>query len=87
MPAARQILRAAAFTYVAAAATRLLDVMRWDPCAAVLMQPVIRTERCERYASKAPSRDLGRPDAFDEVPDSLAPARGPGLGFGDETGD
>ena len=29
MPAARQILRAAAFTYVAAAATSLLDVMRW----------------------------------------------------------
>lgn len=29
MPAARQILRAAAFTYVAAAAVSLLDVMRW----------------------------------------------------------
>ena len=29
MPAARQILRAAAFTYVAAAALSLLDVMRW----------------------------------------------------------
>ncbi len=29
MPAARQILRAAAFTYVAAAAMSLLDVMRW----------------------------------------------------------
>lgn len=29
MPAARQILRAAAFTYVAAAAMTLLDVMRW----------------------------------------------------------
>lgn len=29
MPAARQILRAAAFTYVAAAAISLLDVMRW----------------------------------------------------------
>jgi Zn-dependent membrane protease YugP len=29
LPAARQILRAAAFTYVAAAATSLLDVMRW----------------------------------------------------------
>ena len=29
MPAARQILRAAAFTYVAAAAMSLLDVARW----------------------------------------------------------
>ncbi len=29
MPAARKILRAAAFTYVAAAAISLLDVMRW----------------------------------------------------------
>lgn len=29
MPAARSILRAAAFTYVAAAAMTLLDVMRW----------------------------------------------------------
>jgi Zn-dependent membrane protease YugP len=29
MPAAREILRAAAFTYVAAAAMSLLDVMRW----------------------------------------------------------
>jgi hypothetical protein len=29
MPAARQILRAAALTYVAAAALSLLDVMRW----------------------------------------------------------
>ncbi len=29
MPAARQILRAAAFTYVAAAAVSLLDVARW----------------------------------------------------------
>jgi uncharacterized protein len=29
LPAARQILRAAAFTYVAAAALSLLDVMRW----------------------------------------------------------
>jgi hypothetical protein len=29
MPAARRILRAAAFTYVAAAAMSLLDVMRW----------------------------------------------------------
>ena len=29
MPAARQLLRAAAFTYVAAAAMSLLDVMRW----------------------------------------------------------
>jgi uncharacterized protein len=29
MPAARKILRAAAFTYVAAAAMSLLDVMRW----------------------------------------------------------
>jgi uncharacterized protein len=29
MPAARQILRAAAFTYVAAAGMSLLDVMRW----------------------------------------------------------
>jgi hypothetical protein len=29
MAAARQILRAAAFTYVAAAALSLLDVMRW----------------------------------------------------------
>jgi len=29
MPAAKQILRAAAFTYVAAAAMSLLDVMRW----------------------------------------------------------
>ena len=29
MPAARQILRAAAFTYVASAAISLLDVMRW----------------------------------------------------------
>jgi hypothetical protein len=29
LPAARQILRAAAFTYVAAAAMSLLDVMRW----------------------------------------------------------
>lgn len=29
MPAARQILRAAAFTYVAAAAISLLDIMRW----------------------------------------------------------
>lgn len=29
LPAARQILRAAAFTYVAAAAISLLDVMRW----------------------------------------------------------
>jgi Zn-dependent membrane protease YugP len=29
MPAARQILRAAALTYVAAAAMSLLDVMRW----------------------------------------------------------
>ena len=29
MPAARRILRAAAFTYVAAAALSLLDVMRW----------------------------------------------------------
>jgi Zn-dependent membrane protease YugP len=29
MPAARQILRAATFTYVAAAALSLLDVMRW----------------------------------------------------------
>ncbi len=29
MPAAKQILRAAAFTYVAAAALSLLDVMRW----------------------------------------------------------
>ncbi|MGD9783067.1 MAG: zinc metallopeptidase [Hyphomicrobiaceae bacterium] len=29
MPAARQILKAAAFTYVAAAAMSLLDVMRW----------------------------------------------------------
>jgi Zn-dependent membrane protease YugP len=29
MPAARQILRAAAFTYVAAAAMSMLDVMRW----------------------------------------------------------
>lgn len=29
MPAARQILRAAAFTYVASAAMSLLDVMRW----------------------------------------------------------
>ena len=29
MPAARRILRAAAFTYVAAAAISLLDVMRW----------------------------------------------------------
>ena len=29
MPAARQILRASAFTYVAAAALSLLDVMRW----------------------------------------------------------
>ena len=29
LPAAREILRAAAFTYVAAAAVSLLDVMRW----------------------------------------------------------
>jgi Zn-dependent membrane protease YugP len=29
LPAARQILRAAAFTYVAAAGMSLLDVMRW----------------------------------------------------------
>ena len=29
MPAAKQILRAAAFTYVAAAAMSLLDVARW----------------------------------------------------------
>ena len=29
MPAARQLLRAAAFTYVAAAAMSLLDVARW----------------------------------------------------------
>jgi Zn-dependent membrane protease YugP len=29
LPAARQLLRAAAFTYVAAAAMSLLDVMRW----------------------------------------------------------
>lgn len=29
MPAAREILRAAAFTYVAAAALSLLDIMRW----------------------------------------------------------
>jgi len=29
MPAARQLLRAAAFTYVAAAGMSLLDVMRW----------------------------------------------------------
>jgi len=29
MPAARQILKAAAFTYVAAAAMSLLDVARW----------------------------------------------------------
>jgi Zn-dependent membrane protease YugP len=29
MPAARQLLRAAAFTYVAAAAMSMLDVMRW----------------------------------------------------------
>lgn len=29
LPAARQILRAAAFTYVAAAAISLLDIMRW----------------------------------------------------------
>ncbi len=29
MPAAREILRAAAFTYVAAAAISLLDIMRW----------------------------------------------------------
>jgi Zn-dependent membrane protease YugP len=29
MSAAREILRAAAFTYVAAAAMSLLDVMRW----------------------------------------------------------
>jgi hypothetical protein len=29
MPAAREILRAAAFTYVAAAAMSLLDVARW----------------------------------------------------------
>ena len=29
MPAASKILRAAAFTYVAAAAMSLLDVMRW----------------------------------------------------------
>jgi len=29
MPAAKEILRAAAFTYVAAAAMSVLDVMRW----------------------------------------------------------
>jgi uncharacterized protein len=29
MPAAKKILRAAAFTYVAAAAMSVLDVMRW----------------------------------------------------------
>jgi Zn-dependent membrane protease YugP len=29
LPAARQILRAAALTYVAAAALSMLDVMRW----------------------------------------------------------
>jgi Zn-dependent membrane protease YugP len=29
MPAARRILRAAAFTYVAAAAMSVLDVARW----------------------------------------------------------
>ncbi len=29
LPAARQLLRAAAFTYVAAAAMSLLDVVRW----------------------------------------------------------
>ncbi|MEO0729004.1 MAG: zinc metallopeptidase, partial [Pseudomonadota bacterium] len=29
MPAARKILRAAAYTYVAAAAMSLLDIMRW----------------------------------------------------------
>jgi Zn-dependent membrane protease YugP len=29
MPAARRVLRAAAFTYVAAALASLLDVMRW----------------------------------------------------------